>query len=60
MDEKVQGGLEDTQLRQLAERLGHLTELVKRRETVLATIDEQGKLTPELKNRPWRRIPRTG
>jgi len=42
------GGLDDTQLRTLEERLGYLTELEDRRETVLKTIAEQAKLTPEL------------
>jgi uncharacterized protein len=42
------GGLDDTQLRNLEERLGYLRELEERRETVLSTIQEQGKLTEEL------------
>ncbi|MFN4183468.1 MAG: Tex family protein [Hyphomonas sp.] len=42
------GGLDDTQLRNLAERLDYLTDLAKRRETVLSAIREQGKLTPAL------------
>jgi len=42
------GGLDDTQLRNLEERLGYLRELADRRATVLKTITEQGKLTPEL------------
>src|SRR5262245_9216245 len=42
------GGLDDTQLRTLAERLSYLRELEERRATVLKSIDEQGKLTPEL------------
>jgi uncharacterized protein len=42
------GGLDDTQLRKLEERLGYLRELEDRRATVLKSIDEQGKLTPEL------------
>jgi uncharacterized protein len=42
------GGLDDTQLRKLEERLGYLTELEDRRGTVLKSIEEQGKLTPEL------------
>jgi uncharacterized protein len=42
------GGLDDTQLRKLEERLGYLRELEERRATVLKTIEEQGKLTPEL------------
>lgn len=43
------GGLDDTQLRRLEERLGYLRELEDRRSTVLKSIEEQGKLTPELK-----------
>ena len=43
------GGLDDTQLRHLAERLGYLRELEERRVAVIASIDEQGKLTPELR-----------
>ncbi|CAO3357132.1 Tex family protein [Azospirillum melinis] len=42
------GGLDDTQLRTLEERLGYLRELEDRRATILSTIQEQGKLTPEL------------
>lgn len=45
---EVTGGLDDTQLRLLAERLSYLRELDDRRETVLNSIREQGKLTPEL------------
>jgi uncharacterized protein len=43
------GGLDDTQLRNLEERLIYLRELEERRTAVLKSIDEQGKLTPELK-----------
>ena len=42
------GGLDDTQLRTLAERLVYLRELEERRAAILASIGEQGKLTPEL------------
>ena len=42
------GGLDDSQLRTLEERLGYLRELMARKETVLKSIEEQGKLTPEL------------
>ena len=45
---EVTGGLDDTQLRKLEERLGYLTDLEDRRGTVLKAIEEQGKLTPEL------------
>jgi len=41
--------LDDTQLRMLEQRLGYLRELEERRVTVLASIDEQGKLAPELR-----------
>jgi uncharacterized protein len=42
------GGLDDTQLRYLAERLEYLRELEDRRGVILASVREQGKLTPEL------------
>ena len=42
------GGLDDTQLRELAERLQYLRELDDRRETILNSIREQEKLTPAL------------
>ncbi len=45
---EVTSGLDDTQLRNLEERLGYLRELEERRISVLKSIDEQGKLTPEL------------
>ncbi len=42
-------GLDDTQLRNLEERLTYLRDLEERRTAILASIEEQGKLTPELK-----------
>jgi len=45
---EVTGGLDDTQLRNLEERLRYLRELDERRATVISSIQEQGKLTPEL------------
>ncbi len=42
------GGLDDVQLRELEYRLGYLRELTERREAILRSIQEQGKLTPEL------------
>ena len=42
------GSLDDTQLRHLDERLHYLRELLERKATVLKSIEEQGKLTPEL------------
>jgi len=47
---EVTGSLDDTQLRMLNERLSYLRELDERREVVLKTIAEQGKLTSELKS----------
>ena len=46
---EVTGSLDDTQLRTLEERLNYLRELEERRATVLKTIEEQGKLSDELK-----------
>ncbi|CAN7396715.1 Tex family protein [Pseudarthrobacter oxydans] len=43
------GTLDDTQLRELDERLRYLRELADRRRAVLEAIDAQGQLTPELK-----------
>ncbi len=43
------GGLDDIQLRELEYRLVYLRELQERRETVLKSIEEQGKLTAELR-----------
>ena len=43
------GGLDDTQLRTLLERLQYLRELQERKQTILSSIEEQGKLTDELK-----------
>ncbi|WP_153111266.1 Tex family protein [Propionivibrio limicola] len=45
---EVTGGIDDTQLRTLDERLTYLRELEERRAAILASIDEQGKLSPEL------------
>ncbi|MCV9909831.1 RNA-binding transcriptional accessory protein [Brucella sp. HL-2] len=45
---EVTGGLDDTQLRQLSERLGYLRELEARRSSILESIRGQEKLTPEL------------
>ncbi|TAG25636.1 MAG: RNA-binding transcriptional accessory protein [Burkholderiales bacterium] len=41
-------GLDDIQLRELEYRLGYLREMADRREAILKSIQEQGKLTPEL------------
>jgi len=45
---EVTGGLDDTHLRTLEERLGYLRDLESRRAAILSSIEEQGKLTPEL------------
>ncbi len=45
---EVTGNLDDTQLRTLEERLLYLRELEDRRAAIIASIDEQGKLTDEL------------
>lgn len=45
---EVTGGLDDTQLRTLDSRLSYLREMDDRRQTILKSIQEQGKLTPEL------------
>ncbi len=47
---EVTGSLDDAQLRTLDERLRYLRELDERRDAVLASIDEQGKLTDELRS----------
>ena len=46
---EVTGSLEDEQIRTIEERLNTLRNLVKRQEEILARIDEQGKLTPDLR-----------
>ncbi len=47
---EVTGGLDDTQLRNLETRLGYLRELEERRQAILKSIGEQGKLTGELES----------
>ena len=46
---EVTGGLDDAQLRTIEERATYLRELEERKETVLAAIDEQGKLSDDLR-----------
>ncbi|MEI4484181.1 MULTISPECIES: Tex family protein [unclassified Phyllobacterium] len=48
---EVTGGLDDTQLRTLDERLIYLRELEARRDTIINEIQSQGKLTPELEGK---------
>ncbi len=45
------GELDEVQIRQIQERLGYHTELNERRQTILKSIEEQGKLTPELRTK---------
>lgn len=47
---EVTGGLDDGQLRTLEDRLRYLRELEDRRAAILASIEEQGKMTPELRD----------
>jgi len=42
------GGLDEVQIRAIEERRAYLVELEERREAIVASITEQGKLTPEL------------
>ena len=46
---EITGGLDDSQLRQLEERLAYLRELEERKQSILAAIEEQGKLTDDLR-----------
>jgi uncharacterized protein len=45
------GGLDEVQIRNIEEQLAYLRDLLGRRETILKSIEEQGKLTPELRAR---------
>ena len=45
------GGLDEVQIGEIKERSDKLTEIAKRKETILKTIEEQGKLSTELKKR---------
>jgi len=45
------GNLDEVQIRDIEERLAYFRDLVARRETIIASITEQGKLTEELKAR---------
>src|SRR4026209_339879 len=46
---EVTGNLDEVQIRDIQEKLEYFRELEERRQTVLQTMEEQGKLTPELK-----------
>lgn len=46
---EMTGGLDEEQIREISEQIVSLRALDERRETILASIEEQGKLTPELR-----------
>ncbi len=48
---EVTGNLDEVEIGNIVEEISYFKELDKRKETVLKTIEEQGKLTPELKKR---------
>jgi len=48
---EVTGGLDEVQIGDINDHYGKLKDVSKRKETILASIEEQGKLTPELKKR---------
>lgn len=48
---EVTGGLDEVQIGSIKDQLDKLTDLKKRKESILSSIEEQGKLTPELKKR---------
>ena len=45
---EITGALDDTQMRTLEERLNYLREMEDRRQTILSSIADQGKLSPDL------------
>jgi uncharacterized protein len=45
------GSLDEDQIRKIQEKIKYMRAVVARRETILRSIDDQGKLTPELKNK---------
>src|SRR3954465_2847945 len=48
---EVTGNLDEVQIRAIEEKLAYFRELVSRKETILSSIAEQGKLTDELRAR---------
>lgn len=48
---EITGGLNEVEIGNIKDQLDKLTELKKRKESILSSIEEQGKLTPELKKR---------
>ena len=45
------GGMDEVQISEINDRYEKLCELAKRKETIISTIEEQGKMTAELRNR---------
>ena len=56
---EAHGNLDEVQIGRIQERLAYFTELEDRRETILKSIDEQGKLTPELKEKIEKSLKKT-
>ena len=48
---EAHGNLDEVQIGKIQDRLGYFTELLERKDTILKSIDEQGKLTDELKEK---------
>lgn len=48
---EVTNNLDEVQIRAIEEKLAYFRELEERRETILKTVEEQGKLTPELRGK---------
>ena len=48
---EAHGNLDEVQIGKIQERLGYFTELLERKETILKSIDDQGKLTDELREK---------
>lgn len=48
---EVTGGLDEVQIENIKDQHDKLCDITKRKETILSTINEQGKLTPELEKR---------
>ena len=54
------GGLDEEQIREIQDRLAKMRLLADRKQTILRSIDSQGKLTEKLASRSSRRQPRSG
>ena len=48
---ELTGGLDEVQIAGISELCGRLSDMAKRKETITKTIEEQGKMTPELSKR---------